>query len=269
MRRSTTLKGYRFAYLESGAGAQNLLFVHGNSLSSEIFEKQLKAPELQKHFRMIAPDLLGHGKSDFSKIPEVDYHPAGQANLLAEFCFKHKIKNPVLVGQSLGGNVILELVRRIPEFNSIFLVCSAPATKPIDQRIYWPTPAIGLFFQEHLTAAELREMNRIMYAPDYQYNDFLEAIIRQSDPRQRSVLPEMVASGKYEDQKKAIEELKMPINFLFGKDEQVYNWEVIEAEYKQLAKQFFLLDDCGHMPFYEKPEAFNEAILSTCINTEF
>ena len=54
------LHGDRVAYREAGAG-EALLLIHGMGGSSATWKAVL--PELSKRYRVVAPDLLGHGQS--------------------------------------------------------------------------------------------------------------------------------------------------------------------------------------------------------------
>jgi hypothetical protein len=59
--RYVELHGCRVAYREAGSG-EVVLLIHGMAGSSDAWRAVL--PELAKHYRVIAPDLLGHGQSD-------------------------------------------------------------------------------------------------------------------------------------------------------------------------------------------------------------
>ena len=52
------LHGDRVAYREAGAG-QALLLIHGMAGSSATWRAML--PQLSKKYRVVAPDLFGHG----------------------------------------------------------------------------------------------------------------------------------------------------------------------------------------------------------------
>ncbi len=55
------IKGFRIAYTEEGKG-HTVLFVHGYPLSRRIWDPQVHA--LSSNYRVIAPDLPGHGNSE-------------------------------------------------------------------------------------------------------------------------------------------------------------------------------------------------------------
>jgi hypothetical protein len=67
------LHGDRVAYREAGSG-EVVVLIHGMAGSSETWEAVL--PRLARNYRVIAPDLLGHGHSDK---PRTDYSLAAFA----------------------------------------------------------------------------------------------------------------------------------------------------------------------------------------------
>ncbi len=67
------INNIRLAYVEQNLTAtKTIIFVHGNSLSSKMWQKQFNS-ELLKEYRLIAFDLPAHGKSSAPLNPEKDY----------------------------------------------------------------------------------------------------------------------------------------------------------------------------------------------------
>jgi pimeloyl-ACP methyl ester carboxylesterase len=60
----------------------------------------------------VAVDLRGHGASDK---PHQEYTVEGFADDVAWLCSQLGLKQPVVAGHSMGGNVALELARRYPD----------------------------------------------------------------------------------------------------------------------------------------------------------
>jgi haloalkane dehalogenase len=66
-KKTVDVLGFRMAYHERGEGAP-VLFLHGNPTSSYLWRDVI--PELERHGRLIAPDLIGMG--DSAKLPNPD-----------------------------------------------------------------------------------------------------------------------------------------------------------------------------------------------------
>ena len=94
-------------YYEVHGTGDPILFVHGFPLSGELWRSFV--PALRKKFRLIIPDLRGHGRSEAS--PGVTM--AGFADDLATLLDTIGENRPVvLVGMSMGGYICFEFYRR-------------------------------------------------------------------------------------------------------------------------------------------------------------
>ena len=94
-------------------GTERLRFVlvHGLASNARLWDGVADALAGGGH-RSVAIDLRGHGRSDK---PDGPYDVATVADDLAALCRAVGAERPVLVGQSWGGNVVLEAARRHPE----------------------------------------------------------------------------------------------------------------------------------------------------------
>jgi pimeloyl-ACP methyl ester carboxylesterase len=70
-------------------------------------------PTLAQRFTVVAPDLLGHGAS--SKQPVGEYSISGHANQLHDLFSALGHERATLVGQSLGGGVVMQLAYQFPD----------------------------------------------------------------------------------------------------------------------------------------------------------
>jgi pimeloyl-ACP methyl ester carboxylesterase len=98
-----TIHGYRRAYVRTGKGPA-LLLIHGIGDSSDTWRPVLD--QLAKHYTVIAPDLLGHGRSEK---PRADYSVAAYANGMRDLLSVLEIDRVTVVGHSLGGGVAAQL----------------------------------------------------------------------------------------------------------------------------------------------------------------
>jgi pimeloyl-ACP methyl ester carboxylesterase len=104
------LHGDRVAYRDAGDG-EVLLLIHGMARSSDTWRSVL--PPLSKKFRVIAPDLLGHGES---AKPRSDYSLGAFAVLLRDFLDELGVSQATVVGHSLGGGVAMQFVYQHPDY---------------------------------------------------------------------------------------------------------------------------------------------------------
>jgi pimeloyl-ACP methyl ester carboxylesterase len=107
--RYATIHGYRRAYVKAGTGPAMLL-VHGIGDSSDTWRPVVE--QLAEHHTVIAPDLLGHGRSEK---PRADYTIAGFANGMRDLLTVLEVERVTVVGHSLGGGVAAQFAYQFPE----------------------------------------------------------------------------------------------------------------------------------------------------------
>src|SRR4029079_16856524 len=103
------LHGHTVTYRTAGSGPV-LLLLHGIANSSQTWEPV--ASRLQRHFTLVAPDLLGHGAS---ATPRGDYslgaHATGVRDILTALGHDHV----TVIGHSLGGGIAMQFAYQFPE----------------------------------------------------------------------------------------------------------------------------------------------------------
>ena len=147
------LHGERIAYRDAGAG-EALLLIHGMAGSSATWRAVI--PELAKRYRVIAPDLLGHGES---AKPRGDYSLGAFAAWLRDLLDELGIRRATVIGQSLGGGVAMQFAyqhrdycQRLvlissgglgPDLNWILRILSAPGAELV-LPVVAPQPVLNL-----------------------------------------------------------------------------------------------------------------------------
>jgi pimeloyl-ACP methyl ester carboxylesterase len=104
-----TIHGQDVAFRTAGDGPV-LVLVHGMAGSSVTWRYVL--PQLAARFKVVAPDLLGHG--DSAK-PRTEYALGAHANLLRDLLNALGLERATLVGQSLGGGVVMQMAYQFPD----------------------------------------------------------------------------------------------------------------------------------------------------------
>ncbi|KAA0023366.1 alpha/beta fold hydrolase [Antrihabitans cavernicola] len=121
-----TIHGYRRAVRIAGSGPA-ILLVHGIGDNSETWRGII--PHLARNHTVIAPDLLGHGRSDK---PRADYSVAGFANGLRDLLAVLDIDRVTVIGHSLGGGVASQFTYQFPELvERLVLVCAGGVSREV------------------------------------------------------------------------------------------------------------------------------------------
>lgn len=116
-------------YKESGKG-RSVVLLHGWGAEIKTFEPVHE--NLEKHFRTISLDLPGFGKSSEPLVP---WNVNDYAVFLAKFLKKLGIEEPILIGHSFGGRVVIRFAAE-NKVKKIVLIDSA-GIKPVRGLAYY------------------------------------------------------------------------------------------------------------------------------------
>jgi pimeloyl-ACP methyl ester carboxylesterase len=124
--------GIQLSFEIAGAGQPAFLFVHGLGGDRTHFAPQMEY--FAHKSRVLNAELRGHGESDK---PKQVYSIEGFAEDLVWLCTQQNIQKPVIVGQSMGGNMALEIAARYVEFPAGIVL--------LDSAVFFPESAGRVF----------------------------------------------------------------------------------------------------------------------------
>jgi len=105
------LHGHRVGFQAAGDGDQLIILLHGITSTAEAWRKVM--PRLAERYTVIAPDLIGHGRS---AKPRGDYslgaYAAGVRDLIAVLGYERG----TVVGHSFGGGIAMQFSYLFPEY---------------------------------------------------------------------------------------------------------------------------------------------------------
>jgi 4,5:9,10-diseco-3-hydroxy-5,9,17-trioxoandrosta-1(10),2-diene-4-oate hydrolase len=132
--------GYDIHLQEAGTGPA-VVFIHGSGpgASGASNFRQNIAAFVEAGYRVILPDLIGYGAS--SKPEGLDYTLQLFTDTLYAALRAHGVEKAVLVGNSLGGGIALQMTLDHPEFTDR-LVLMAPGCVA-EQMSYFKMPGIA------------------------------------------------------------------------------------------------------------------------------
>ncbi len=121
------IHGYRRAYRIAGQGPAVLL-IHGIGDNSTTWLDVIA--HLASSHTVIAPDLLGHGRSDK---PRADYSVPAYANGMRDLLAVLGIDEVTVVGHSLGGGVAMQFAYQFPHLvQRMVLVSTGGVTREVN-----------------------------------------------------------------------------------------------------------------------------------------
>lgn len=116
-------RGHRVAHVDRGDGPETVVLLHG-LLSPASVNAPLADALVEAGYRVVQPELLGHGRSDAPADPAA-YRLDLAGDQVLDLLDDLGIERVVIGGMSLGANVSLELATRAPE-RLVGMICEMP-----------------------------------------------------------------------------------------------------------------------------------------------
>jgi 3-oxoadipate enol-lactonase len=257
-RRDLVIDGLRLHVAEAGSGPP-LLLVHGLTASHAVWQPTIEA--FADRWRVIAPDLPGHGESAKPDAPYTIDFFAGMVRSLARAL---EVREAVVCGSSLGGRVALELALYYPAFTRA-LVLAAPAVgysiamRPVGQALQALTgprilrASLERFFQQNFHdrtrlghVARSRILKERLAAPDFP--EFTRAVARS-------------LAGVLRSERQPIERVTQPVLVVWGRQDRLVPLRRSAEILRRIPHaRLEVLERCGHLPMLEQPGAFNTVV---------
>ncbi len=250
--------GRRLAYRETGSG-RPLVLLHGWAMSSVVFTEALRV--LGEDFRVLAPDLRGHGASD----PADGCALEDFAGDLRQWLEGLGISSLDLLGWSLGGQVALRLAPLLGKgLGRLLLVASTPC---FAAREGWTAglPAVQVKAMARGLKRRYRETLDDFFARQFQDGEIsagrLEEIRAFAAPGEGSIVPSAetalaaLETLQTADLRGDLSEVEAPTLVLHGEGDEIIPPEAGRYLAAHLPQGRFVgLPDTGHAPFLSRPE---------------
>lgn len=247
------------SYTGNESNPETILFIHGNSLSSEYFTKQLGS-NLNKSFRLIAIDLPGHGKSAKSE----EYSFPLLVETVHEFIKKEITSNLFIVGHSLGGHIASSLLNKV-NCSGIFIFGAPPISTPSDfSKAAHPNPAAAGFFKGELEKDEQTLMERCLFAENYKVEFSLPETIALTDPNSRIGIASSIMNNEMLNEIEILDQNRERFKILVCFKDVLINADYILklAQERSWQSNLFFLENSGHTPQLEQADLFNNLLFN-------
>lgn len=247
--------GRVLAWREAGEGTP-LVLVHGWSMSSAVFLEAID--ELSSDFRVLAPDLCGHGHSE----PGSDYRLEQLADDLMQWLDHLEISSCNLLGWSLGGQVCMKMVTSAPErFQKLSLVCATPRFCSGDGWEGGLSPTQVKAMERNLKRNFMGTMGDFFFSmfageqhPPERYRQILQQSVRSVPPISSEVSINGLLTLRDSDIRRTAEKLGCPVLVHYGELDTI----TPRAAGDWLAQQIpgarkVCVEGVGHAPFFSQP----------------
>jgi pimeloyl-ACP methyl ester carboxylesterase len=270
--KSINLNSETIAYAEEGSGEKTLLFIHGLSSTLDAWEKNIQG--LKDNYRCIAVDLPGYGKSSRNS---TNYSLSDYGGMLQEFIEKKDLKNVILVGHSMGGQIAMHTVLNYPEdFQKLILIAPAGIETFTGQEAtlmkasYTPVMVVNTTNEQILANYKL---NFFEFPEDAQQmvDDRIRIKSAQDFPAYAEVVVNNIHAMLDEPVIDRIKEINIPVLMIWGANDMLipnkylHPSESIENLIKLSEEKFSdleveVIDKAGHFVNFEKAEEVNSEI---------
>jgi pimeloyl-ACP methyl ester carboxylesterase len=273
-----TIHGHERAYRMAGSGPV-LLLLHGIGDSSEGWEPLI--PALAERFTVIAPDLLGHGRS---AKPRADYSVAAYANGMRDLLDVLDVETATVVGHSLGGGVAAQFAYQYPErCERLVLVASGgvgPEVNPVLRLASLPGADLALVTMQLPTSKlAMRAVMAVLRRTGTDLGRDSEHLSRVIDG-----MPDAAARGAFARTLRSVVDWRgqvvtmrdrayltedVPVMLIWGDRDGV-----IPVRHAQLAAdamsnaELHVYEGAGHFPHHAEPDQFVEHVVGFVASTE-
>ena len=246
----------RLFYEDVGTGLPVVL-LHGFPLNSQIWRKQQQA--LSDRYRVITPDLRGHGASP---CPEGIYEMADLAGDVLVLLDHLKIERAVILGHSMGGYVTLAAWKLAPaRFLGLGMVASQAAADTDEGK------------QGRFKTAEKVAEHGSQILADSMPSKLFSAALPATDPafeqtrqmilqtRPGGIIGTLKGMAARADSTSILSQINVPALILAGADDQIIpraKADVMAAAIPHAT--LAVIERAGHMPMLEQPDATTAAM---------
>lgn len=253
-----------FVFVREAGRGRPIVLLHGWSAHSGFFRPQMALAA--QGFRVIAPDLPGHGRD---RRPTARLRIADLADALAAFLDARDLEGVVLVGWSMGATVALDYLDRHGAARIGGLVTVDMTAKLANDAEWRLGLRSGLDARIGERAARLMEHDWPAYAPRIAAALFAPGF---SGPEAQWVRDELAANDALpmaslwrdlvaSDQRAAAARLDRPVLAIVGGDSQLYGAAAAQTIAGAAVRaERLIVPGAGHSPHLERPDVFNAAL---------
>jgi pimeloyl-ACP methyl ester carboxylesterase len=265
-RKALIVNGLRLQYLDWGIpGHRPLLLLHGFLGHAHVWDPLAVA--LRSRYRVLALDQRGHGRSQHS--PELAYSIDDHLADITAFAAALRLRDPILVGHSMGGRNALFFAACNPESVQKIVVVDARPGNDLRSRAAL-MELLARFPLQARSLSEVAQAVRSLYP--YLSPSFCEHIARfgykrRSDGALVPCFDVQMASlsersgGTAEDLWDFLGNVKCPTLIVRGKESPFLSREDVRRMCRQIPLATWQeVENATHMPAQENPEVFIEIL---------
>ncbi|MDY3316997.1 alpha/beta hydrolase [Riemerella anatipestifer] len=243
-----TKKEKKFNFIEEGEG-HPLVLLHGLMGGLSNFDDMIKFFS-EEGYKVYVPEL------PIYDLPILNTNLTAISKFVAKF-IKEEIKKPVtVVGNSMGGHIGLILTLAKPELVKNLVLTGSSG-------LY--EKSFGDSFPRKGDKEYIRKKTQeVFYDPAVATDQLVDEVFSVVNDRMKGIKTVMLArSAIKHNMVKDLPKITCPTCIIWGKQDNVTPPEVAVDMHKYIPNSdLYWIDKCGHAAMMEKPQEFNEILLS-------
>jgi len=242
--------GVPIHYSVAGKGEPALVFVHCGGCNRNFWENQVA--EFSKTHRVVTIDLPGHGESGSGR---KSWSIESYSDDVKTVVTKLDLKRVVLVGSSMGGPIIVETAKRMPE--RVVGIVPVDTLQNVEQKLPpEQVDAVIKQLQADYKAAMTGLLNQFFFSantPEAVKTRVINEVVSREPEAALAILKGIISY----DPAPALREVKVPIKAINSD----LNPTKVEVN-RKYAPQFdaVIIKGTGHYPMLEDPTRFNQML---------
>lgn len=260
MIRSFSLDGIELHFTDQGDGSPAVLLIHGHPFDKTMWQPQVEF--LASAHRVIVPDLRGYGKSgiaaDATEVRLERFAADGLA--LMDFL---GIREFVLGGLSMGGQIAMEMNQQSPERIQALLLADTFATLDSAERRQWRFATADRLEREGMKTYAQQELPKMITPANARRLPDVAAHVMEmmTSTSPRGAAAALRGRAQRRDYLPLLPKIQVPTLVVVGREDVYTPVPVAEQLFQQIpSAELLVIENAGHMPNLEQPGAFNEAV---------
>ena len=264
LQKFTNVNGSVIRYLEDGpSDCKTLILLHGIGASAERWSRVI--PTLSRHYRVIAPDIIGFGYSDK---PVVEYTMDFFIDFFESFLDNLGISEASIIGSSLGGHIATEFAIRFPRMvEKLVLVSPAgmmrKSTPTLDRYI------MAALYPEYQRVYEV--FSEMVYDSNtINQGTLMDFVNRMKLPNAKYAFMSTLSGIRYAPRLTGrLSNITAPTLLVWGEDDTTIPLAEYAPQYNGIPnlEEIVVIKKCGHIAPIEKPSTFNRIVLRFLMRT--
>lgn len=239
------IKEKEYSYIEEGDGFP-IIVLHGLMGNLSNFNEVTRFFK-ERNFKVIMPVL------PIYELPLLKTSVKELAKFLDNFIIHKKIKDFVLMGNSLGGHIGLYYTKMFNKAKGLILTGSSG--------LYEKGMGSGYTKRGDYNVIK-KKVEEVFYSPEVATKELVDEVFETVNDRSKLIkILAMAKSAIRHNMAADLPKMKLPTCIIWGKNDNVTPPNVADEFHKLLPNSnLFWINKCGHAPMMEHPSKFNKIL---------